>query len=404
MIWEPIEKRYSLSAMRDRQMLNSSAFAIAAGVVSVGSATAGGIMSSQAASKAAGAQAAAGKKLTKQTQKATDRFLANQEKLQQEIAKIDPNINLPEYSLREATEAGIRSSNKITLDTLAQLKNVTGKDPTQVIGNALDTLAKWENRLSNEYVQVQRGVPLVDQQQAVVSELVQGNLPQRTLQRISQNLAEFGGAGFSMQAAGRSPFIQSPQAMLAENIRQSSEERMMRGLALAPGITQQRSAIAGTTSGLAGQAGNLSNIARGWMTTAYDFISPVFGSMQLGAQGRSQDIAMQEANIANQFKRIGFAGDINSQIFGAQTGQAQLGYQTQQATNEAMLARDMANVSAIQGIGEAGAGALGGISNARIAQMRAGGVGGFNYEQVYGRAIPAGGTTAPGFGNFDYGV
>jgi len=402
----PIEQRYR----KENRMFHSSGFAIAAGVVGVGSAVAGGIMSSQAAGRAAGAQAAAGKKYQKNLARSTQEFQRQQEMLMEEVRKIDPNINLPAYNLQNATQEGIDSANEITKNTLLQLKNITGADPAETVQNALATLARWESRLGDQYVQVQRGVPLVDQQQAVVSELIRGQLPQVTLDQISRNLAERGGAGFSMQAAGRSPFIQAPQAMLAENIRQSSEGRMMQGLALAPGITQQRSTIAGTTGMLAGQAGNLSNIARGWMETAQGFIASPIPSMQLGAQGRGQDIAMQEASIRNQFNRLNMIGDINAQMFGAQTGLAQQGYQTQQATNEAMLARNMANVQAIQGVGEATAGALGGLSNVRMAQMRAGQgggggfPGGFNYEQVYGRAIPTGGRTTPGFGNFDYGV
>jgi len=355
-------------------MLNSSAFAIAAGVVAVGATAAGTAVSMSAADRAAKAQGAAGKKLTKQTKNATQRFLENQEELKKQIAEIDPNINIPAYNLANATAEGIDSANAITENTIRQLKNITGRDPTQVIGNALDTLAKWENRLSNEYVQVQRGVPLVDQQQAVVSELIQGNLPQVTLQRISQNLAERGGAGFSMQAAGRSPFIQSPQAMLAENIRQSSEERMMRGLALAPGITQQRSAIAGATSGLAGQAGNLSNIARGWMDTAQSFISPVFGSMQLAAQGRAQDIERKiaKAEMINQ---------MNAAEYNALTGQAQTGYGVAQQGIQSTLASRQAVGQGIQSIGSATAGALMGVGGA-YAQMGAAQAGGTTYGSL----------------------
>jgi hypothetical protein len=424
----PIEQRYQ----KGNRMFHSSGFAIAAGVIGVGSAVAGGVMSSQAAGKAAGAQASAGKKLQRQTRRATqsyeermgmatDQFVQKQQQLQEAVAAINPNINLPQYSLAEATEAGIEAANRDTDNTIRQVGAIIGQDPGKAIQNALQTLSRWENRLGDQYVQVQQGIPLVDQQQAVVSRLIEGDLPDVTLRAMSRRMAEFAGAGFSQPTAGRTPFIQRPQAMLAENIRQSSEARMMQGLALAPQITQQRASIAGTTGMLAGQAGGLSAIQNDWMRTAKGFLASVPTYMTLGAQGREQDIGIQRQNFLNQMNQFGMMGDIGSQMFGAQTGlaqslygaqtgQAQLGYQTQQAANEAMLARDMANVQAIQGVGEATAGAFGGLSNVRMAQMRAGQgggggfPGGFNYEQVYGRAIPAGGRTTPGFGNFDYGV
>lgn len=386
MLCEPIETRYR----KENRMLHSSAFAIAAGVVGVAGAATSAGMGMAAADKAAKGQAAAGRKLEKQTKrattsyqerldKATQDFVRTQDELRQQVAQIDPNINIPEYNLQNATLEGIEAANRVTENTIQQVQNVSGRDPRKLF----NMLAGWENRLGDQYVQVQQGMPLIDQQQAVVSGMIRGELPEVTQQQISRSLAERGGAGFSMQAAGRTPFIQSPQAMLAENIRQSSEERMRAGLALAPGVIEQRRGVAGTAIGL-------SEAARGifgsWMDAAQSFIQPTTQMMALGLQGRAQDIGIQESNIRNRMNQLGMIGDIGTGIFGAQrgyaqdiygamTGQAQQGYNVQQANLQAALARDQAAAQGVQGISSAAAGALGGIGSA------------------YGQLAAAGGTT-----------
>jgi hypothetical protein len=355
-------------------MFHSSGFAIAAGVVGVGSAVAGGIMSSQAAGRAAGAQAAAGKKLQKQTakatksyekrlQKATRQFNQQQNQLRREVEAFDPTINIPAYDLQGATLEGIEAANKITANTLQQLETVApgSAQARQQVGN-------------------------------IIGSYLRGEVPQDVQEQTMRMAAERGGAGFNIATAGRGMGIQAPQADFARNL--------------------------GLTSLNLQQAG----MEADWKRTAqaYNMMQRPSEMMQMGLQGRGQDIAIAEANIMNQFRKFGLRSGISSDIYGAQTGmaqslygaqtgQAQLGYQTQQATNEAMLARDMANVQAVQGIGEATAGALGGIGSAygKLAMARGGGggfPGGFNYEAVYGKATPAGSPTTPGFGKFDYGV
>jgi len=362
MIWEPIETRYK----KENRMFHSSAFAIAAGVVSVGAATAGGIMSSQAAKKAAGAQAKAGKQLQRQTQKATGsyekrlqkatrQFNQQQNQLRQQIAAIDPNINIPAYDLQNATLEGVEAANKITANTLQQLESVApgSAQARQQAGN-------------------------------IINSYLRGEVPQDVQEQTMRMAAERGGAGFNIATAGRGMGLQAPQADFARNL----------------GLTSLQIQQTGLEADWRRQA------------QAFNMIQSPTQMMQMGLQGRGQDIAIQEANIMNRFRQAGAIGDINSQIFGAQTGlaqslygaqtgQAQLGYQTQQATNEAMLARDMANVQAIQGIGEAGAGAFSGIGNARFNMAMAQSP--MNYERIYGRATPAGAARS-GFGNFDYGV
>jgi hypothetical protein len=188
----PIEQRYR----KENRMFHSSGFAIAAGVVGVAAAGASAAVSMSAADKAAGATAAAGKKLEKTTAKATDVyqdnigdatdvFLQQQEELKNAVAAIDPNISVPDYNLKDATLEGINAANAMTANTLRQMQNITGRNPTEVIQNAMNTLGQWESNLQKEYVQVQQGVPLIQQQEAVVSEMIRGQLPQVTLDQLS---------------------------------------------------------------------------------------------------------------------------------------------------------------------------------------------------------------------------
>jgi hypothetical protein len=310
-------------------MFHSSGFAIAAGVIGVGSAVAGGVMSSQAAGKAAGAQASAGKKLQRQTRRATqsyeermgratDQFVQQQNELQQRVADIDPNLDIPKYDLRNATLEGIETANMITSNTLKQLENIApgSTQARQQVGS-------------------------------IIGSYLRGEVPQDVREQTMRNLAEMGGAGFNIATAGRGMGIQAPQANLARSL----------------GLTSLQLQQTGMEADWRRQA------------QAFTMMQRPTEMMQLGLQGRAQDIQVAAIGKANQFKQAGMIGDIGSQMFGAQTGLAQAlygaqtglaqqGYQTQQATNEAMLARDMANVQAVQGVGEATAGALGGIGSA----------------------------------------
>jgi hypothetical protein len=375
MIWEPIETRYK----KENRMFHTAAFAIAAGVVSVGAATAGGIMSSQAARRAAGAQAKAGKQLQRQTQKATGsyekrlqkatrQFNQQQNQLRQQIAAIDPNINIKPFDLRTATPEAIEAQQQIDASMLAQLEKVA---------------------------------PGSEQARAMVGDIITQRLGAQPLTRdqigeLQRELAQSGGAGFNIATAGRSAM---------PGVAQTEQFNFARAL----GSSMER------------VVSDTMNFAAKWQTFAGQFLGDPREIMRLAESARVADAGIQEANIMNRFRQAGAIGDINSQMFGAQTGlaqslygaqtgQAQLGYQTQQATNEAMLARDMANVSAIQGIGEAGAGALmvGTYINAANQGINLPGMGGqyaggSNYERIYGRATPAGAARS-GFGNFDYGV
>jgi hypothetical protein len=318
-------------------------------------------MSSQAAGRAAGAQAKSGKKYQKELNQATQQFTQQQNQLRERIAAIDPNINIKPFDLRTATPEAIKAQQQIDASMLAQLEKVA---------------------------------PGSEQARAMVGDIITQRLGGQPLTRdqigeLQRELAQSGGAGFNIATAGRSamPGVAQGQQFNYARALGSSMERVV---------------------------SDTMNFAAKWQTFAGQFLGDPREIMRLAESARVADAGIQEANIMNRFRQAGAIGDINSQIFGAQTGLAQQGYQTRQATNEAMLARDMANVSAIQGMGEAGAGAsmVGtyinaanqGINLPGMGGQYAGGSGGrSNYERIYGRATPAGAARS-GFGNFDYGV
>ena len=386
--------------------MSMAAVAIGTTAVAVGGAVVSAGMQADAAGKAAGATAAAGEKAEKATAKATDvyqdnigdatdLFIQQQQELKDALTAIDVNARIPDYSLKDATADGIYAAIEMTDYTISQLQNITGQNPTEVINNAMKILGQWESNLQQQYVQVQQGLPLIQQQEAVVSEMMRGQLPQVTLDQISRSLAERGGAGFSMQAAGKSPFIQSPQAMLAGNILQSSEARIQQGLAYAPNITAQRTQLAGTTSSLAGASANLSNVMGGWMGIANSFITNAAVPMELSLAGRSQDIS----KLNTEFNQLGMIGDINTSTFGAQsqyatnlynaaTGQAMTSYDLSQQNTAARLASEQAVAQGVSDI------------SSTAAQATMAGVGAYNQ---YTTAQAAGGAGAvTGYGGQTY--
>jgi len=322
MIWEPIEKRYNLSAMRDRQMLNSSAFAIAAGVVAVGATAAGTAVSMSAADRAAKAQGAAGRKYQEgleqageQYQNAVKKFNRQQKKLQKEVKNFDPNLNIPQYNLQNATLEGIEAANKVTANTLAQLEQIApgSAQARQQIGQ-------------------------------IIGSYLSGEVPQDVQEQITRMTAERAGAGFRPQQGMVGPSgFQAAQGQLARNLGLTSLDLQGQGL----------------------------NMAASWQQTAGSFIQSPTQMMALGLQGRGQDIEAAQISKANQLKRLGFMSDLNAQqlgvakdIYGMQTGQAQAGYGVAQQGIESTLASRQAVGQGIQSIGSAASGALGGIGSA----------------------------------------
>jgi hypothetical protein len=360
MIWEPIEKRYNLSAMRDRQMLNSSAFAIAAGVVAVGATAAGTAVSMSAADRAAKAQGAAGRKYQEglkqageQYQNAVKKFNRQQKKLQKEVKNFDPNLNIPQYNLQNATLEGIEAANKVTANTLAQLEQIA------------------PGRLQAGLI-INRGLSGQPLSEAQIGEI-------QRMTAMGQ-----GAASYNPAMAGRGAIAQRGTFDYARALGTSMYQ-----------VEQEA----------------LGNLGR-WQDLALRFYQQPTQMMALGLQGGGQNIEAAQISKANQLKRLGFMSDLNAQqlgvakdIYGMQTGQAQAGYGVAQQGIESTLAARQAIGSGIQDIGTSVVDAYGGYLGAtRQLSLAQGGVNPANYERIYGKAIPVGGQTTAGFGNFDYGV
>lgn len=324
MIYLPIEQRYD----KRNQVFHSSAFAIAAGVVGVaGAATAAG-MSMSAASKAAKAQGAASKAMQKRTNKATKTFNQQQAQLREQVAAIDPTINIPEFNLANATTEGIEQANRITANTLKQLEQVA---PGSTAARA---------QVGN-----------------IIGQYLGGQVPQDVQQQTMRMIAEQGGAGFNLGAAGRGMAVPSaPQANFARNLGLTSLQLQQTGMGL----------------------------AADWQRVASNFIQSPTQMMQLGLQGRGQDIDVAQANIRNRMAQAEMISGLNLGQYQAATGQAQRLYGLQQENIQTALARDQATAQGVQGITSATAGALGGIGSAYGQLAAAGGgkqVTGFGGQQ-----------------------
>ena len=303
MIDLPIEKRYS----KANRMFHSSGFAIAAGVVAVGAAAGSAAISMSASDRAAKAQGAAGKKYKKQLATATDEFIGRQDALRKRLNKINPNIQIPEYDLENATLEGIASANRVTANTLQQLEKVApGSEQARAqVGN-------------------------------IIGSYLRGEIPQDVQEQTMRNIAEMGGAGFNIATAGRGMGVQAPQANLARNLGLTSLNLQQTGI----------------------------NAAQSWQQMAGQFIQSPTQMMQLGLMGRGQDIDVAQANIQNRFRQIEGIGNINMQSYNALTGQAQQGYQVGQQNIAANLAAQQSIASGVQSIGSATAGALSGMGSA----------------------------------------
>lgn len=358
MIYLPIEQQYD----KRNQVFHSSAFAIAAGVVGVaGAATAAG-MSMSAASRAAKAQGAASKAMQKRTNKATKTFNKQQAQLREQVAAIDPTIRIPEFNLANATTEGIEQANRITANTIQQLNKI---DPQSAgaIERAYSTLAQGQN---------------------LAAQLMAEGAPQESRQAVLRQLAETGGAGFNIGAAGRGMAVPSaPQASYARALGGQDIQYRLMGAEL-------------------GQS--LGNTAFNWRNFSAAFIQSPTQMMQLGLQGRGQNIDVAQANIRNRMAQAEMISGLNLGQYQAATGQAQRLYGLQQENIQTALARDQATAQGVQGITSATAGALGGIGSA-YGQLAAagGGLGGFQYGKT---KIGAGGGSVGGMGTYgpNYGL
>jgi hypothetical protein len=229
--------------------------------------------------------------------------------------------------------------------------------------------------------QREKQLQLTNQAMDILGGRLQGQYGQDVTQKAVRDAAEFAGAGFNPATAGRAGGFQASQGTLAEQLARTTLDVQNQALQLFPQI---------------------SNIAADWNRLAGGFISNVadFGRLQLGYQGAAAEVGLQKARMT---------GDMFSNIFNAQSGLASQIYGANKENIAASLSNSLNTATQIGNVGNAAAGAFTGMSNVSAAQQGLGGMGGgryaggFNYEQAYGRAIPAGGRTTPGFGNFDYG-
>lgn len=167
-------------------MFHSSAFAIAAGVVSVGAAAAGTAISMNASQQAARAQAGAGKKLSKQQQQAT-------EQLQRGLKK----VKAPKFNVG----ADIADAERITGYNLSQLERIYPGAGSQ---------RELASRAITDYMR--------------------GEIPEDVRAQTMRNVAELAGAGFQPTAQGGPSGFQAPQGLLARNLGLTSLQLQQYGM------------------------------------------------------------------------------------------------------------------------------------------------------------------------------
>jgi hypothetical protein len=354
------------------QMFFTSGFAIAAGVVAVGSAAYGAYATSQA-TKAQG----------RSMGNATKNFKKQQKKIESLIMSIDPTIKTPEYNPTAVSEdlgknwpAFKKIANEDTQNTINQLEKIQ-PGSANARAQAMQVLDQWKGNLANQYVQLQDKQPLIQQQQAAISSMIGGQLPDVVQEQINRAIAERAGAGFNPATAGRVGGFQTAQAQLADQLRQSSEQRMLQGLQLAPGVVEQQRGIAASTLALSQGVGELENNAKDWMRLAAGFITTptqMAGvGIQLGGlreQAYDRQMRAQQYSVANQLAQAEALGGVAQGTYAANMNQI---------SQQSMAAQQ--NIQAQMGVGQALSGALSGVGAARQAQFaaqNAGGYGGLN--------------------------
>ena len=396
------------------QMFHSSGFAIAAGVVAVGAAAASGAMAMSAADKAAKAQGAAGNTYAKQLKQATNQFIQQQDEVKSAISKIDPSLNIQDYSLLgtadvfakdkkgrikkdkqgnpiiakkgspSATLESINAANQITANTLQQIDRIV-PGSAQAREQAMQSLGQWESNLNQQYQGLQANQGLIDQQRGVVSSMLRGELTPVQQEQINRVIAERAGAGFNPATAGRTGGFQTAQAQLADQLRQSSEQRIIAGMQLAPGVNEQQRGLAASSIGLSEGFRGLQSTAQNWQQLAGAFTQNVPQIMGLGLQGRGQNIQVQQYGIQNAFEQQGLLSQINQGNYAALTGQAQNIYGINKDNAAASYAAQQAVGKGVSDIGQATSGALSGMSYASAAKQGLGsGMGGYAAMGGYG--------------------
>lgn len=379
MIHIPIEQRYD----KRNQMFHSAAFAIAAGVVAVGSAAYGAYATSQA-TKAQGAA----------TGKATKEFKKQQDKIEKLIMSIDPTIETPEFDpMAVSKDLGAnykefkRIANEDTQNTINQLEKIV-PGSAQARSQAMQVLNNWQSNLGTQYVQLQQRQPLIEQQQASISRMIKGELPDVVQEQINRAIAERSGAGFNPATAGRVGGFQTAQAGLADQLRQSSEERMRAGLALAPQVIEQQRGMAGTAIGLSEGIRGLQSSKQGWQQLVAGFITPFTQVAGVGIQlqglreqALERQMRAQQYTVANQLGQAEALGGVAQGTYAANMNQ--IGQQSAAAQQ---------NIQAQMGVGQALSGAIGGVGSAysQYNTANAGAVTGYKGQQYVPVKISSG--------------
>ena len=390
-------------------MFHSSAFAIAAGVVAVAAAGTSAAISMSAADRAKKAQGAASGAFQKQINAATSIFTQQQDQVKAAIAAINPKIKVPNYSLLgtqdifktdrkgnikkdkkgnpiieekgspSATLEAITAANQITANTIYQLENI---DPgsTDAFQQVRSELNNWKNNLNQQYQGLQANQELINQQRGVVSSMIRGELPQVQQEQINRAIAERSGAGFNPATAGRVGGFQTAQAGLADQLRQSSEQRMLAGLQLAPGVNEQQRGLAASSIGLSEGFRGLLGSQESWTRLAGDFVQGVPQIMGIGLQGQQLNVQKKQYEFQNALAQQAAIADINNQQFGAATGAAGSIYGARTQNVAASYAAQQATAQGVSDIGQATSGALSGYGSA-LGQLNGakGGMGGGGY-------------------------
>jgi hypothetical protein len=297
------------------QMFHSSAFAIAAGVVAVGAAAASAAISMSAADRAKKAQG-----------KAAGAYQKGQRKVQGMINE----VKAPEYNLGAMTG----DAAKISKYNLQQVENFQ-PGATALRGRSAQQL---------------------NQAMGVTDQYLKGEIPQDVREQTMRNIAEFGGAGFNPEVAGKTGGFQAAQGLVPRQFGLTSLDLQRTGLA--------------ATSQIQGTAMNWQSLARAFTADPLDV-----GRVQLGFQTAAAEVGLQKARMT--------AG-VYDNIYSSNKENIAASYAAQQAVGQG-----------ISDIGQATSGSLMGLSSISAQQQGLGGGGGYGqYAQMLGGMMGGSGTGA----------
>jgi hypothetical protein len=183
--------------------------------------------------------------------------------------------------------------------------------------------------------QVERFMPGATAQRAKAAETIAawqaGEIPQDVREQTMRNIAEFGGAGFNPNVAGRTGGFQAAQALVPRQFGLTSLDLQRQGM---------------------GAAQNWQQLSRAFISEPLDV-----GRVQLGFQTAAAEVGLQKARMT--------AG-VYENIYGANKENIAASYAAQQAVGQG-----------VSDIGKATSGALMGMSNISAAQQGLGyGMGG----------------------------